>query len=83
MSQNEYLLMVWVTITVLAVAGMIAVLVWAIRSHQFGQQDRARSLALESGIPSEPISEPRTGVSGPIGKTQLGNERSEDEHVLQ
>jgi nitrogen fixation-related uncharacterized protein len=60
MSQNEYLLIVWVTITVLAVSGMVAALIWAIRSHQFQQQDHARHLALESGIPSEP----RTEVSG-------------------
>ena len=53
MSQNEYLLVVWVTITVLAVSGMGAALIWAIRSHQFQQQDHARHLALESGIPSD------------------------------
>jgi nitrogen fixation-related uncharacterized protein len=53
MSQNEYLLIVWVTITVLAVSGMVAALVWAVRSHQFQQQDHARYLALESGIPSD------------------------------
>jgi nitrogen fixation-related uncharacterized protein len=42
-----------VTITVLAVSGMVAALVWAVRSHQFQQQDHARYLALESGIPSD------------------------------
>jgi nitrogen fixation-related uncharacterized protein len=63
MSQNEYLLIVWVTITVLAVSGMVAALVWAVRSHQFQQQDHARHLALESGIPSEPRPE-GSGLSG-------------------
>jgi nitrogen fixation-related uncharacterized protein len=89
MSPNEYLLIVWVTITVLAVSGMAAALVWAVRSHQFQQQDHARHLALESGIPSEP----RTEVSGPVPKPRPederssrraanGSERSEDDHVL-
>jgi len=89
MSQNEYLLIVWLTITVLAVSGMVAALVWAVRSHQFQQQDHARYLALESGIPSEP----RTEVSGPVSESRLGDdrscqraangsERSEDDHVL-
>ena len=58
MSQNSYLLIVWLTVTVLAVLGMTAALVWAVRSRQFQQQDRARYLALESGIPQEP-KEPR------------------------
>jgi cbb3-type cytochrome oxidase maturation protein len=47
------LLILWITVTVVALLGLIAVLVWAVRSRQFSNQDRARYLALESGIPKE------------------------------
>ena len=44
---------VWIGFTVLALAGIALVLVWAVRSRQFRDQDRARYLALRSGIPSD------------------------------
>ena len=47
------LLVLWVTFTVVAVLGIVAALVWAVRSGQFSGQDRARRLPLESGIPDE------------------------------
>jgi len=47
------LLTVWVTFTVVALLGIVAALVWAVRSGQFSGQDRARHLPLESGIPDE------------------------------
>jgi nitrogen fixation-related uncharacterized protein len=51
LSSAGTLLLVWVTFSALVLAGAVAVLVWAVRSGQFAEQDRARSLPLESGIP--------------------------------
>lgn len=47
---NE-LLILWITFSGLAVVAVATVLVWAARTRQFSQQDRARYLALTSGIP--------------------------------
>jgi nitrogen fixation-related uncharacterized protein len=47
------LLIVWVTFTVMALIGLTAALVWAVRSKQFSNQDAARYLPLKSGIPDE------------------------------
>jgi len=47
------LLAVWICFTVLALVGVIAVFVWAVRARQFSGQDRARHLPLRSGIPRE------------------------------
>jgi nitrogen fixation-related uncharacterized protein len=48
------LLFLWVAFAAVALAGIVAVIVWAVRSGQFANQDRARYLPLESGIPDEP-----------------------------
>lgn len=53
MSAAQHLLIVWIVMTIFGVGGMIAALIWAIRTRQFSQQDRARHLPLESGIPPE------------------------------
>jgi len=45
------LLIVWVMFAVIAIAAIVVVLVWAVRSRQFADQDRARRLPLDSGIP--------------------------------
>ena len=45
------LLVVWICFTVMALVGVIAVFVWAVRARQFSDQDRARHLPLRSGIP--------------------------------
>ena len=50
--QIEFL-MVWMTFAVLGLIALIVVLLWAVRSRQFSDQDRARSLPLHSGIPHE------------------------------
>lgn len=47
------LLIMWITFTIVAVGGLAAVLVWAIRNGQFSDQDRMRHLALQSGIPTD------------------------------
>ncbi len=38
---------VWITFTVWALLTMTAVMVWAVRSRQFSNQDHARRLPLE------------------------------------
>ncbi len=48
---HQTLLIVWIVFTSLALVGVGAVFVWAVRSRQFGDQDRARYLPLRSGIP--------------------------------
>ena len=53
MSQQQQLLIVWLTFAVLGSAAVIVVLVWAVRTGQFAHQDRARRLPLEAGIPEE------------------------------
>ncbi|MGO8706003.1 MAG: hypothetical protein ACLQVA_19545 [Candidatus Brocadiia bacterium] len=45
------LLILFVTMTSVALAAMAAVLVWAARARQFSNQDEARYLPLKSGIP--------------------------------
>ena len=45
------LLILFVTLTGVALAAMVAVLVWATRTKQFSNQDEARYLPLKSGIP--------------------------------
>ena len=66
------LLIVWVTFAVLALAAIVAVLVWAIRSRQFADQDRARRLPLDSGIPDER----QDGAKDPPAEVRKGD------HVL-
>jgi nitrogen fixation-related uncharacterized protein len=52
-------LILWIVFAGVALAGIIAVLVWAVRTGQFSNQDAARYLALRSGIPpSRPNADP-------------------------
>ena len=53
MSLHSHLLLVWLTMTALGVTGLALALLWAIRSGQFQQQDRARYLPLESHVPDD------------------------------
>jgi cbb3-type cytochrome oxidase maturation protein len=53
MTEEKQLLIMWIVYSVVALAGVAAFFVWAVRSGQFSQQDRARGLALKSGIPEE------------------------------
>ena len=53
MTGEANLLIIWITFTVMALIGLTAVLVWAVRSKQFSNQDAARYLPLKSGIPDE------------------------------
>jgi nitrogen fixation-related uncharacterized protein len=45
------LLVLFITFAAVALAGIVAVLVWAARTNQFSNQDAARYLPLKSGIP--------------------------------
>jgi cbb3-type cytochrome oxidase maturation protein len=47
------LLAVWIAFAVAGVAGLIAVLVWAVRARQFADQDRAARLPLDSRTPDD------------------------------
>jgi hypothetical protein len=48
------LFIIWITFTVAALIGLCAILVWAVRSRQFSNQDDARYLPLRSGVPEKP-----------------------------
>jgi nitrogen fixation-related uncharacterized protein len=52
MSPTAFLL-IWAVFTGIALLGIVAVLIWAVRSRQFCDQDSARYLPLKSGIPAE------------------------------
>jgi hypothetical protein len=47
-SEWQWFPYVWITFTVLMLAAVAAVLIWAIRSGQFRRQDRARYLPLDA-----------------------------------
>jgi len=53
MNQGQALLVMWLTFSVLAMAGVIAVFVWAVRTRQFARQDEARYLALRAAVPDD------------------------------
>lgn len=53
MTQQTSLLIMWITFSVLALSGVIAVFVWAVRTRQFANQQAARYLALKAGIPED------------------------------
>jgi len=45
------LLLVWCTFTVLMVSALIPIIIWAVKSGQFSNNDAAQRLHLKSGIP--------------------------------
>ena len=53
MMADSGLLIIWITFTVTALMGLCAVLVWAVRSRQFSNQEDARYLPLRSGVPEK------------------------------
>ncbi len=53
MSEGMKLLIVWITFSVMALAGIAVVFIWAVRNRQFTDQDRARRLPLDSEIPPD------------------------------
>jgi cbb3-type cytochrome oxidase maturation protein len=51
MTPEIALILIWATFLILSCLAAIAVFLWAIRSGQFGDQERARSLPLHARIP--------------------------------
>lgn len=51
-SSGTFLFM-WIGFMGLMITGITLILVWAARSRQFSNQDRARYLPLRSGIPDD------------------------------
>ncbi|GAB7028213.1 hypothetical protein [Geotalea toluenoxydans] len=49
---NAFLAM-WLGFLAVMITAITLALVWAVRSRQFSDQDRARYLPLESGIPTK------------------------------
>ena len=64
MTPDQALLIMWLTFAAMAVLGLSGVLVWAIRTRQFSNQNRARYLPLVSKIPP----------AKPAGKTPRGGD---------
>lgn len=46
-------LVIWIGFIVLMMSVIVILLLWAIRTRQFENQDRARYLPLRSGIPAD------------------------------
>lgn len=53
MSPDLALILVWLGFLVVGSAAALGVFVWGIRSGQFGDQERARSLPLDAGLPAD------------------------------
>ena len=53
MTVGGVLLVMWIVFAAIAILGITAVLVWAVRTRQFADQDRARYLPLRSGVPED------------------------------
>jgi cbb3-type cytochrome oxidase maturation protein len=53
LSPQEAFTLIWFGFLVMGIVSASAVLLWAIRSGQFGDQEHARSLPLLSGIPDD------------------------------
>jgi len=64
MTTQSSLLVLWVMVAVLGVAGGTAVFVWAVRRRQFSDQDRARYLPFLGQTP-EPKDETSSKRPGP------------------
>jgi cbb3-type cytochrome oxidase maturation protein len=52
-SEGTVLFLFWAIFTACTLAAALTALIWAVRSGQFSDQDRARYLPLLSGIPEE------------------------------
>jgi cbb3-type cytochrome oxidase maturation protein len=61
----EMIVYLWVGFLLLMLAGIAGVFWWAVRNRQFSDQERARFLPLESGIPQGKEGEPPPGKEKP------------------
>ena len=53
MTSDTGFVLIWMGFTLLALLWVLAAVLWSVKSKQFRGQDRARYLALWSGIPGE------------------------------
>jgi len=53
MSPDKALILIWTGFMIVGVSAASAILLWAIRTGQFGDQERARSLPLMAEVPAE------------------------------
>jgi cbb3-type cytochrome oxidase maturation protein len=60
--ESQTFLFMWIGFLLLMSCGIAAFFFWAIRAGQFGDQERARSLALQARIPDP--EEPDPGGAG-------------------
>ena len=63
-SAQAGLLYLWVTFAFVSILGIAAVLVWAVRSRQFTDQDRARHLPLLCDTPDADGGDEETRSAG-------------------
>ena len=69
--EGQTLLFMWIGFLLLMTCGITAFFLWAVRAGQFADQDRARYLALQSGIPgNDEPEEPATGETEQSLSTQ-------------
>jgi len=61
MLEDPIFVFMWLGFLMLMSVGTALFFMWAVRSQQFSQQDRARYLPLQSGIPVEVESGPEYG----------------------
>lgn len=61
MLEDPIFVFMWLGFLMLMSVGTALFFLWAVRSQQFSQQDRARYLPLQSGIPVEVASDPEYG----------------------
>lgn len=75
---TEGFVFIWLGLLLLMSVGVSWVFLWAVRARQFSDQDRARYLPLQSGIPvSEPS--PAPAAAPPARETRRGNPGEEGE----
>ena len=53
MTVHTLILVLWIVVAAMMLAGVSAAILWAVRAGQFGDQERARYLPLRSGIPND------------------------------
>ena len=75
MTSDTGFLLIWVAFTLLMLSWVLAVVIWAARSRQFRDQDRARYLALWSGIPDDDAPQSDPNCTG--GKEAKDNVQSQ------
>jgi cbb3-type cytochrome oxidase maturation protein len=68
-SEQSALLAMWIIFTSFGLLGLAMALVWALRSGQFGDQRRARELALHAALGGDGPAVPPAAKSPPEGES--------------